>query len=122
WAQLLNVERVGRHDNFFDLGGHSLLAVQVISRIKQMLEVELPLANVFQYSTIEALAEAVILAQLSQFDQAMIDALSDEIDQISDEELLRSVNETDPSPLTESLVSEADSKSGTTSSRDVAYD
>ncbi|MBK5540913.1 non-ribosomal peptide synthase/polyketide synthase [Pseudomonas sp. TH07] len=35
WAQLLNVERVGRHDNFFELGGHSLLAVSLIGRLHQ---------------------------------------------------------------------------------------
>ncbi|WP_152974546.1 phosphopantetheine-binding protein, partial [Pseudomonas asplenii] len=35
WAELLNVERVGRHDNFFELGGHSLLAVSLIGRLHQ---------------------------------------------------------------------------------------
>ncbi|WP_300241387.1 phosphopantetheine-binding protein, partial [Pseudomonas sp.] len=35
WAELLNVERVGRHDHFFELGGHSLLAVSLISRMRE---------------------------------------------------------------------------------------
>ncbi|HCT06849.1 MAG TPA: hypothetical protein DIW86_15925, partial [Pseudomonas sp.] len=35
WAELLGVERVGRHDNFFELGGHSLLAVSLIGRLRQ---------------------------------------------------------------------------------------
>jgi hypothetical protein len=35
WAELLNVERVGRHDNFFELGGHSLLALQVVGKLHQ---------------------------------------------------------------------------------------
>ena len=35
WAELLKVERVGRHDNFFELGGHSLLAVSLIGRLRQ---------------------------------------------------------------------------------------
>ncbi len=35
WAELLNVEQVGRHDNFFELGGHSLLAVSLIGRLHQ---------------------------------------------------------------------------------------
>ncbi|MPQ87374.1 hypothetical protein F0170_27440 [Pseudomonas sp. MAFF 730085] len=35
WAELLNVDRVGRHDHFFELGGHSLLAVSLIGRLRQ---------------------------------------------------------------------------------------
>ena len=35
WAELLGLERVGRHDNFFELGGHSLLAVTLIDRMRQ---------------------------------------------------------------------------------------
>ncbi|MGO7998292.1 phosphopantetheine-binding protein, partial [Rhizobium ruizarguesonis] len=41
WAELLGVERVGRHDNFFELGGHSLLAVRLLVRLTEALAVEL---------------------------------------------------------------------------------
>ena len=47
WAEVLRVERVGRRDSFFDLGGHSLLAVQVISRVRQRLAVEVALRDLF---------------------------------------------------------------------------
>ncbi|HET7233825.1 MAG TPA: amino acid adenylation domain-containing protein, partial [Longimicrobium sp.] len=47
WAEVLRVERVGRGDSFFDLGGHSLLAVQVISRVRQRLAVEVALRDLF---------------------------------------------------------------------------
>ncbi len=56
WAQVLKLERVGRHDNFFDLGGHSLLAVQLMSRIRQSLRVNLQLTDVFGNPTLIALA------------------------------------------------------------------
>ncbi|HET7464986.1 MAG TPA: amino acid adenylation domain-containing protein, partial [Longimicrobium sp.] len=47
WATVLGVERVGRRDHFFELGGHSLLAVQVISRVRQVLEAQVALGDVF---------------------------------------------------------------------------
>ena len=56
WAQILDVERVGTDDNFFELGGHSLLAMQVISRVREILDVELSLRNVFEKPTLSAMA------------------------------------------------------------------
>jgi thioesterase domain-containing protein len=56
WAELLGVERVGRWDNFFELGGHSLLAVRVISQVRQVLNAEVVLADVFSYPTVQSLA------------------------------------------------------------------
>ncbi|MFM7547880.1 MAG: amino acid adenylation domain-containing protein, partial [Cyanobacteriota bacterium] len=47
WGELLGIERVGRHDDFFALGGHSLLAVQVISRLRSSLGLEVSLAELF---------------------------------------------------------------------------
>jgi amino acid adenylation domain-containing protein len=47
WAELLKLDRVGRHENFFELGGHSLVAVRVISRLRQALGVEVELAHFF---------------------------------------------------------------------------
>ena len=59
WTELLQVERVGIHDNFFELGGHSLLATQVISRIVNKFNVELPLKSLFAAPTVAGLAEQI---------------------------------------------------------------
>jgi amino acid adenylation domain-containing protein len=68
WATLLNVKRVGRHDNFFALGGHSLLASQLVLRISQVLGVKLDLRLVFEFGQLSSLAECVRRAQFAEFD------------------------------------------------------
>ncbi|HWS62875.1 MAG TPA: phosphopantetheine-binding protein, partial [Steroidobacteraceae bacterium] len=68
WQEVLKVERVGRHDNFFELGGHSLLAVQMVSRVRAVLGVDLALHDVFAMATIESLGARAIHIQLTQFD------------------------------------------------------
>ena len=63
WQNLLNVSQVGIEDNFFELGGHSLLATQLVSRVRQTLNVELPLRALFEAGTIAALAKIVTETQ-----------------------------------------------------------
>ncbi len=59
WAQVLNLPRVGIDDNFFELGGYSLLGIQVVSRLRQVFQVEILMSTLFQLPTIAALAERV---------------------------------------------------------------
>ncbi|MCK9802275.1 amino acid adenylation domain-containing protein, partial [Pseudomonas sp. MAFF 302030] len=59
WQSVLMVEQVGMTDSFFDLGGHSLLAVQVLTRVKQQLNVDIPVKTLFQAETLQAFCEQI---------------------------------------------------------------
>ncbi|TAY60774.1 phosphopantetheine-binding protein, partial [Rhizobium ruizarguesonis] len=76
WAELLGVERVGRHDNFFELGGHSLLAVRLLVRLTEALAVELPLAILFAKPTLAELARESSISLITQeFDSHQLQKL-----------------------------------------------
>jgi amino acid adenylation domain-containing protein len=66
WRDILRVGRIGRTDDFFDMGGHSLTALQVASRARDVFGVELPLINMFEARTLEALAAQIDHAVLSK--------------------------------------------------------
>jgi len=59
WAGILKREAIGRHDNFFELGGHSLLATQLIARIRESFQIELPIRTVFEHPQLSSLALAI---------------------------------------------------------------
>lgn len=84
WARVLGVKQIGVHDNFFELGGHSLLAMQVMSRLRDAFQIELPLRKIFEMPTVAALALEVE------------DELVQEIEQLSDVEVHRLAAQMDP--------------------------
>lgn len=59
WRELLGIERVGRHDDFFSLGGHSLLAVQLPLAVQKQFKIELPLKRFFELPTVAAQARLI---------------------------------------------------------------
>jgi amino acid adenylation domain-containing protein len=66
WAQVLGVAPVGIQDNFFELGGHSLLATQVISRVQEAFQIEVPLRYLFESPILAAFAQQVNIAIQTQ--------------------------------------------------------
>ena len=60
WADLLRLERVGRHDNFFDLGGHSLLLIEMQNKLRSAFERDLMIVEMFKYPTVSGLAQYLI--------------------------------------------------------------
>jgi aryl carrier-like protein len=65
WRELLRVDRVGLHDNFFDLGGHSLLLIRLRAKLKRQLGYEFSIVEMFQRTTVAAQAEPRLSASLS---------------------------------------------------------
>jgi amino acid adenylation domain-containing protein/FkbM family methyltransferase len=60
WTEMLRVERVGIHDDFFETGGNSLVATQVVSRIREALKVRMSLLDFFNATTIASQASLLI--------------------------------------------------------------
>jgi len=72
WVEVLGIDKVGIHDNFFDLGGHSLLATQVMSRVRNIFEIELTLKRLFESPTIADIAKSLeVLSQLAQEEKTL---------------------------------------------------
>ncbi|POO79777.1 non-ribosomal peptide synthetase [Bacillus sp. MBGLi97] len=63
WAQVLQAERIGVYDHFFDIGGHSLAGMKMLALVHQELGVELSLKNLFQSPTVEGLAQVIASAE-----------------------------------------------------------
>lgn len=91
WADLLGLERIGRHDDFFELGGHSLLAVQVTLRARETFGVEVPL-RACSNTVAAGLADLVTTLQLAQYESDELLDLQQEMASLSESELLAIVS------------------------------
>ena len=94
-AEVLKLEKIGIHDNFFDLGGHSLKATQVTSRVREALRLDLSLRVLFEAPTVAELA--------SRIEQSISEAVSSkslpgggEVEALSEEKIERQLEKENP--------------------------
>ena len=86
WRELLRVDQIGIHDDFFRLGGHSLLAVRLVSRIRDHFGVNLSVADVFETPTIAGQANLILAQQLSLEDSGDVELMLSRVEDMTEAE------------------------------------
>jgi amino acid adenylation domain-containing protein len=86
WQDILHLDQVGVDNSFFDLGGHSLLAVQVISRLREALHIEIPLRMFFEHPTVAVLAAKIDEICNHNIAASGIADILDDLESLSDEQ------------------------------------
>jgi len=94
WKEVLGVEHIGVHDDFFDLGGHSLLVARLVTAIEHEFSVSIPMRDVFEQRDVAGCARIVEAALKSEADALMQEALA-ELGTLSPEEV-RALAEEEP--------------------------
>jgi len=96
WAGVFGVERVGRHDNFFELGGHSLLVIQVMVRIREAFQIDVPFRTLFTSPTLAGLGEALlgVSGQIERTAELLV-----KLSQLSDQEVEAMLTRVPTAPL-----------------------
>jgi acyl carrier protein len=93
WAEVLAVDRVGIHDNFFDLGGHSLAASRVISRVIQTFKLDLPVKALFDAPTVARMADVLSQNQAHRANHAALEQMLRLVETMTEEEAQRCLGE-----------------------------
>jgi len=87
WQEVLGIESIGLHDDFFELGGDSLVAIQLMSRLRTALALELPMGSLFESPTIAGLLAVVSERQTQDPDREELELMLAEIEKLSSEEV-----------------------------------
>ena len=88
WRNILKVDSIGIHENFFALGGHSLIAMQVVARIRSQIQPDFSLRTLFEKPTVSGLARIIEQSSASkaQGDENDLNTMLENIESLSDAE------------------------------------
>ena len=98
WSDLLGLDQVGIHDNFLELGGHLLVATQVVSRVIDKFQVDVPLRSVFDSPTIADMAVVITQYQAKKAEPERIEKLLSELEALSDDQAKQAYAVESPQP------------------------
>ncbi len=87
WAGILNRQKIGIHDNFFDIGGHSLLATQLVARMQKSLGGDIVLRMLFEAPTIAEFAELLLQRRMQNVDSDALASMLQELEGLSEEDI-----------------------------------
>jgi acyl carrier protein len=93
WGNILSLDQVGVHDNFFDLGGHSLAAFRIVSRVIQTFRVDLSPKALFDSPTVAEMAIVIETNMPKPATQEKLDRILSEVEALSNEEAKRLLTE-----------------------------
>jgi non-ribosomal peptide synthetase component F len=101
WSEVLLLDRVGIHDNFFDLGGHSLAATRVVSQLLRTFRLEILLQSLFQSPTVAEMAALIVENQAKKLDEKDLNRMLAELESLSEDAARQLLADQDsPSALT----------------------
>ena len=99
WREVLGLEYMGIHDNFFALGGHSLKATRITARLRTVVQIELPLRTLFEAPTVAGLASIIAQSQERSSVQAELAQFVTEVENLSDEEARQLLSQIQPETI-----------------------
>jgi len=91
WCEVLSLDQIGIHDNFFDLGGHSLAASRIIARIIKTFELDLPVKALFESPTVINMAALIAQNQSKKASQKDLERILNELETMSETEAERTL-------------------------------
>ena len=85
WSELLALDRVGIHDNFFDLGGHSLAAMRVVSQVMKRFQLDMPIQCLFESPTVAEMAAVLTEYQAKKIGEPELERILAELEAVSED-------------------------------------